>query len=438
MVWIWKKSLAWFGDLPLKRKLYLSFGWMCVFTIILGAVCLGGIHRIRVTRSHHTEAQSDGDRVNASLSADVEKQEVATEKFESQFQTVVGALLAFIILVDLVMAWRLAHLICDPIVNACEVLDRLSYRDLTVQAAVESKDEVGQMGSGLNRTILLLHDILQGLKDSAASLEDGAIHLGDQNAITSNNCQQQVELANLVLRSTQSMTGKCHAISMNSHKTAEASLESAASATSGSEVMASATETMGQVAASSTEISELMARLESEAQEISNVVTTIREISEQTNLLALNAAIEAARAGEHGRGFAVVAGEVRRLAERTRTQTEEIAGMVASIQQQTARTTAAVNSSRACVEDGQRRTEKAHEVLSQIIRHATQTETLAKETERAVEDQSSNSEGIADNAAAVSRLADASLSASQETAKTGKVILASAKHLTDVVSQFKL
>ncbi|MBW7474430.1 chemotaxis protein [Paenibacillus oenotherae] len=104
---------------------------------------------------------------------------------------------------------------------------------------------------------------------------------------------------------------------------------------SGSSEMSILSQEVSRVADIIMATAERMHELNTQNEQISEIVLKITAISNQTNMLALNAAIEAARAGEHGKGFAVVSGEVRKLADTSRLAAEEIASIVENIRVRT-------------------------------------------------------------------------------------------------------
>ncbi len=105
--------------------------------------------------------------------------------------------------------------------------------------------------------------------------------------------------------------------------------------TQGVAVVTDATEGMGMIVNTMTDLKQQIGELDESSETISNIVTTMDEISFQTNLLALNASVEAARAGDQGRGFAVVATEVRNLAQRSAGAAREIKHIITDVRGKT-------------------------------------------------------------------------------------------------------
>ena len=137
-----------------------------------------------------------------------------------------------------------------------------------------------------------------------------------------------------------------------------------------------------------------MQELGKQAESIGGVMNVISDIADQTNLLALNAAIEAARAGEAGRGFAVVADEVRKLAEKTMTATQEVGASISAIQHSARANINEVGTAVNNITDATDLANSSGEALKEIVNLAAANSSVVASIATAAEEQSATSEEI--------------------------------------------
>jgi len=104
------------------------------------------------------------------------------------------------------------------------------------------------------------------------------------------------------------------------------------------------------------------------------ILATIDGIASQTNLLALNATIEAARAGEVGRGFAVVAGEVKHLANDTKTTLGRTQTAISGIEATLSSLGSDIDATRVRFTQAQDRFQGMADGLQDVHHHATAIE----------------------------------------------------------------
>ncbi len=342
------------------------------------------------------------------------------------------------VLVAVLVALKTRQSITEPLSRVNTILGVVASGDLTKRLDDSAEDEFGELARNCNTVITNLRQLIQGIISrstqlAAASEQTSAITVQSTAAIREQKSQvTQAATATTEMSSTSQgvMQSSNDALAEIKHADSEAERVKGISLNN--------KQTILQLSQEVEQASKVINKLHQDSASIGSILDVIRGIAEQTNLLALNAAIEAARAGEQGRGFAVVADEVRSLASKTQSSTQEIQAMIQVLQSGAHAAVEAMNKGKRQAENCVAQTEVADQALESITNAVHLAHDMSEQISHAAKEQNQVSHEISKLLESIVNIAEETASGAEQTSDSSHEVARLAEELRLSVDQFKV
>ena len=338
------------------------------------------------------------------------------------------------------LAWLLSKQIVRPIHRTIDTLKDIAQGegDLTQRIDETRKDELGELGHWFNQFISNIQQVVRQAVHPTNDVASAADQIAATSQQMATGMTDQAQQASQISSAVEQMSASTIEVARQSHDASENAQSAGEFATNGSSVVQQSIDGMNSISLIVNDSANAINELGKRSEQIGQIINVINDIADQTNLLALNAAIEAARAGEHGRGFAVVADEVRKLAERTTTATEEVAQSIQDIQTQTRAAVERISQGTDTVEQGVQLANQADDALKQIVNSATQVAGMIQSIASAAQQQSTSSELISQNITAINSVTQQSAEGTRQTALAAEQLSERSTQLKNLIGHFKV